>query len=138
MPWALLKEMPEGVHDYFNASVTLTGPRRKFGVIGEKQIPFTRYEDGSDMGDNEGAYSGDDRDLIRYTGRNLDPRFRPVSDAYIPGEQGAVFGSAHRNIFQMSFCDGSLRAISYSIDQLVHANLGIRNDGEVISRESFE
>lgn len=28
---SLLKEMPEGVHDYFNASVTLTGPRRNFG-----------------------------------------------------------------------------------------------------------
>lgn len=107
-------------------------------LIGEKQIPFTRYEDGSDMGDNEGAYSGDDRDLIRYTGRDIDPRFRPVSDSYIPGEQGAVFGSAHRGIFQMALCDGSLRPISYSVDQLVHANLGIRNDGEVISGNIFE
>ncbi|WP_417730825.1 hypothetical protein [Rosistilla oblonga] len=28
---AAINEMPNGVHDYFNASVTLTGPRRKFG-----------------------------------------------------------------------------------------------------------
>ncbi|TWU33455.1 hypothetical protein Q31b_57720 [Novipirellula aureliae] len=27
---SLLSEMPENVHDYFNASVTLTGPRRKY------------------------------------------------------------------------------------------------------------
>lgn len=107
-------------------------------LVGEKQIPFTRYRDGGDMGDNESAYSGDDRDLIRYTGTEVDPRFRPVSDAYIPGEEGTVFGSAHLAVFQMALCDGTVKSISYSIDPLVHSRLGIRNDQQVIPGDALE
>ncbi len=107
-------------------------------LVGEKQIPFTRYRNGSDMGDNESAYSGDDRDLIRYTGTESDPRFQPVSDAYVPGEEGAVFGSAHSGVFQMALCDGAIKAVSYSIDPLVHSHLGIRNDRQVIPGDALE
>ncbi len=107
-------------------------------LIGEKQIPFTRYYNGSDPGDNESAYSGDDRDLIRYTGTEYDPRYQPLSDQHISGVPGAAFGSAHKGIFFMVLCDGSIKGISYSIDSKVHANLGIRNDGKMIPGDVLE
>lgn len=107
-------------------------------LVGEKQLPFTRYGDGGDMGDNESAYSGDDRDLIRYTGTEIDPRFRPVSDAYLPGEEGAVFGAAHHSIFQAALCDGAVKSFNYTIDWRIHAYLGSRNDGQTISEHLLE
>lgn len=33
--------------------------------VREKQVPFTRYRNGGDMGDSKSAYSGNDRDSIR-------------------------------------------------------------------------
>ena len=39
------------------------------------------------------------------------------------------FGSAHRSVWQMVFCDGSVHALSYDIDGATHQGLGARDDG---------
>ncbi|GAA4450387.1 DUF1559 domain-containing protein [Novipirellula rosea] len=107
-------------------------------AVGEKQIPVNRYALGSDMGDNESAYSGDDRDLTRYVGAVGDTRFRPLPDSNLPEEEGTVFGAAHPAVFQMTLCDGAVKSISYSIDSTVHSQLGIRNDGKSIDANVFQ
>ena len=106
-------------------------------LLGEKHLPFTHYVDGKDRGDNEGAYSGDDRDTLRYVGTLADTRYQPFSDAFLAGVEGAIFGSAHAPGFHLSMCDGSVRMVHYSIDLQVFASLGSRNDGRTIDGKAF-
>lgn len=102
-------------------------------MIGEKHIRRDNYLTGSDQGDNESVFSGDDRDLIRFTGSELDRSYRPRPDAFATTQEGFVFGSAHSGGFQVALCDGSTRMISFTIDQSVHSRLGNRQDGKTVS-----
>jgi type II secretory pathway pseudopilin PulG len=111
-------------------------------LLGEKHVPRSEYYLGEDWGDNESAYSGDDRDLIRFTGRPGDRAFNPISDGTPFSNNhdklgGMVFGSGHSSIFQMAMADGSIHHISYSIDQYIHSILGSRADGKTASNEVF-
>ena len=88
-----------------------------------------RYFDGESGGNDQGWDQGYDYDTFRWT-RN-DSAHRPRQDQ--PGASYTrAFGSAHSGVFQMAFCDGSVRGISYSIDGATHANLGNRSSGEVV------
>ena len=46
-------------------------------LVAEKHLRRDRYETGDDLGDNETALSGDDRDLVRFTGGEFDVTFKP-------------------------------------------------------------
>ena len=61
----------------------------------------------------------------------------PRSDT--PGYHGGdiIFGSAHTNVFNMAFCDGSVQAMSYTIDPTVHLYLGNRKDDQPINPKSL-
>lgn len=102
-------------------------------VVAEKHIRKDHYFSGEDQGDNESMYSGDDRDLLRYTGGELDTSFRPLADVCASAQEGLVFGSAHMQGFQAAFCDGSVRFIQYGISQEIHSRLGCRADGEAVN-----
>ncbi|MDY0167831.1 MAG: DUF1559 domain-containing protein [Thermoguttaceae bacterium] len=47
------------------------------------------------------------------------------------------FGSSHSNGMNMTFCDGSVRFISYRIDPEIHSRLGQLASGEVIDASRF-
>ncbi len=111
-------------------------------LLGEKHLPRSAYLTGEDLGDNEGAYSGDDRDLIRYTGHSGLPGFEPLPDSKTRNGdtfsvEGYNFGSAHSGGLNMAFVDGSVHFISFSIDSVVHSNLGNRKDGHPTPGDSF-
>jgi len=106
-------------------------------LIGEKYINSDHYTDGKDMGDSETMYSGDDNDLLRWTGvlgtvgTSTDNKL-PVQDRHTSTSEGyrvQWFGSVHADCFNMSFCDGSVQTISYSIDAEVYRCYGNRKDG---------
>lgn len=102
-------------------------------LVAEKHIRFDYYFTGTDHGDNESMYSGDDRDLVRFTGSEFDTSFRPLSDAFASAQEGFIFGSVHPEGFQAAFADGSVRFIQYGLSQKVHSRLGNRRDSRVVS-----
>ena len=100
-------------------------------MIGEKHLRRDHYVTGDDQGDNESVYSGDDRDLIRFTGTERDVSFRPRPDSFATTQEGFVYGSPHPGGFHVALCDGSTRMIAFEIEQSVHSRLGNREDGRM-------
>ena len=100
-------------------------------IVGEKYLCTDRYQDGEDSSDNETMYVGDDRDTIINTSPDLDWDM-PLQDTPGLGRRFG-FGSAHPGGFNAAFCDGSVKTISYEIEQYVNSRLGSRADGETVS-----
>jgi prepilin-type N-terminal cleavage/methylation domain-containing protein/prepilin-type processing-associated H-X9-DG protein len=101
-------------------------------LAGEKNLGPDWYATGIDYGDNEAAYIGDDQDISRWTSlaESQSPA-PPLVDT--PGlAMQRCFGSAHVNGCHMAFCDGSVQAVSYTIDRQIHRYLGNRKDGQAI------
>jgi len=116
-------------------------------LVGEKYVNRDHYTDGKNTGDAFTMYCGGDRDLLRWTGylgdatdstgtlNNLPLQDRSASNS--EGTEVQWFGSAHTGRFNMSFCDGSVHAISYSIDGEVYRRLGNRKDGKPVDSSQF-
>ncbi len=101
-------------------------------LVAEKYLNPDAYENGADPGDNENAYTGDDLDMLRWAQPNQPPR----RDR--PGEtSGTQFGSAHASAWQAAMCDGSVHALSYTIDPAVHRRLSNRRDGQKIDDKDW-
>lgn len=96
-------------------------------LVGEKYVDPDAYFHAApdDLGDNQGPYTADDRDNVRFT------LWPPMQDR--PGYSNTRgFGSAHPGSLNMGMCDGSVRSIPYEIDSLVHQRLGNREDGNSV------
>jgi hypothetical protein len=94
-------------------------------LVGEKYLDPDSYADGVDIGDNEDAMMGDNQDISRWY---YPPPDMPLCDT--PGYSYNVeFGSAHINGFQMSFCDGAVTMLNYSMDAETFRRLINRRDG---------
>jgi hypothetical protein len=64
------------------------------------------------------------------------PRPAGSTGTWRPGTNAAYckkFGSWHAGVSQFVFCDGAVRAIPVSIDELTLARLACRNDGQVVT-----
>ncbi len=110
-------------------------------LVGEKYLDADAYQTGSDVGDNESAFAGDNEDLGRWT---ASAGYNGANTTYLPPFQDVPggsyrwgFGSAHANGFQIAFCDGSVQMLSYTIDPEVHRCLGNRKDGKAIDGKKF-
>jgi prepilin-type N-terminal cleavage/methylation domain-containing protein/prepilin-type processing-associated H-X9-DG protein len=103
-------------------------------MLGEKYINADQYFTGVDQGDDHGIYEGAGVDVCRWCTYNASS----PSLSYTPRQdQGGYnswynFGSAHANSLNMSFCDGSVQQISYTIDPKTASYLAKRNDGFAI------
>jgi prepilin-type N-terminal cleavage/methylation domain-containing protein len=93
-------------------------------LISEKRLKPMYYKSG-DWHDDRGWTDGWDPDVVRSTG------FRPEPDSNTTADVGYQFGSAHSNL-NCVFGDGSVRPLSYSIDQILFNRLGDRMDGNII------
>ena len=106
-------------------------------LFGEKFVDSDHYRDCKTSPENRGMYQGEDYDVARWSGdasdltRNLRPRRDcPAATTGLSGiDSYLIFGSAHPTACNMAFCDGSVRAVSYSIDAELHRRMGNRRDG---------
>ena len=105
-------------------------------LVAEKYLNPDDYETGSDPGDNESCWTGENQDMSRWSGQTPSSYWPPHQD--MPGSQdGCSFGSAHANGFQAAFCDGSTQTLNYTIDPEVHRRLCNRKDGYAIDGKKF-
>jgi hypothetical protein len=93
-------------------------------LIAEKYARREAYHNYGDVGHDQPYVVGDDWDLVRWT--SLVPL--PDGKAMEPER----FGSAHAGVFHAALCDGSVRGVSYTIDQGTHRYLGNRSDGQPV------
>ena len=99
-------------------------------VVSEKMLVIPNYPAG-DWHDDRGWTDGWDPDIMRYTALRPypDARSSPAPDGWGVGYH---FGSAHAAGINGLLGDGSVRMISYTIDETVFNNLGNREDGNVL------
>lgn len=95
-------------------------------LIGEKNVCKFEYASNKDLGYDQSMFSGVDLDLNRWT----DTPPAPDSETF----EFRRFGSAHPGYFVMSFCDGSVKVLDYTIDPAVHRRFGNRKDGSHVER----
>jgi len=99
-------------------------------AVGEKYLMPEDYETGLSWGDDQGLFSGHNSD----TSRSTNPQFKPLPDT--PGANLIDnYGSAHAGVFNVGFCDGSSRSLSYNIDPQMFRLMGNRADGLPITFE---
>ena len=110
-------------------------------LLGEKYLWPEGYATGTEGGDNETALMGDNGDIGRWTAESESwltsmQDYPPYPDT--PGwDSDMCFGSAHLVGVNMSFCDGAVRTINYTIDPEAHRRLGNRRDGLPIDAKKF-
>ncbi len=99
-------------------------------MLGEKYLNPDHYQTGLKYYDNESLYTGFNNDNFRSA---FSPPMRDCPGLSDP----LLFGSIHVNSCNFTFCDGSARSISYSIDPLLFSSLGNRADGRNIDESAF-
>jgi prepilin-type N-terminal cleavage/methylation domain-containing protein len=93
-------------------------------LIGEKYLNAQNYETGADAGDNETWATGFNNDVNRAA---YDPPAQDLMNPPARDCQARIFGSAH-NGFHMSYCDGHIEMIDFSVDLLIHRGNANRAD----------
>lgn len=112
-------------------------------LCAEKFLDPANYGTGAGRGDNQHLYTGCQDDIVRWVGplpnSTVGYVYAPQQDkdgqstVSVGGEDTyPFFGSAHSSGFNAAMCDGSVKSIAYSIDQITHHCLGNRRDGQPI------
>ena len=123
--------------------------------VAEKYMNPNQYDTGDGCADNNSLFQGNDWDTNRWIVGGSTMRARPVLhlDPSNPDELDSTklqermprqdtpgfenctkrFGSVHAAGFNASFCDGSVRVVSYDVDPWVYYSYGSRDDGVAIS-----
>jgi prepilin-type N-terminal cleavage/methylation domain-containing protein/prepilin-type processing-associated H-X9-DG protein len=113
-------------------SEEITDGLSKTYLLGEKYLRTTDYDNGKNLGDDQGWNAGYVKDNQRWTVDNK--RWRPRQDSPKDGLEN--FGSPHPGAMQFAFADGSVHTISYDITPKVHAAFGNRKDDQIVSLEN--
>jgi prepilin-type N-terminal cleavage/methylation domain-containing protein/prepilin-type processing-associated H-X9-DG protein len=129
------------IHNRFKFADITDGLAYTF-MIGEKFIDADNYEDGTDLGDDQGPFVADERDSYRAAAWDVIPPnttgsvMRPMQDT--PGFDNTFgFGSAHSEGLNFALCDGSVRFINYTISEMTYRHLANRKDNISIDPQEY-
>lgn len=99
-------------------------------LVGEKYRNPDHYETGLDNSDDHPLTNADDYDFHAWAS-NAGRPLAPLQDT--PGStERWRFGSAHPGGWNVALCDGSVRFMSFDVEDLIHRRLANRADGEVV------
>ena len=102
-------------------------------LLAEKYLRPEDYLTGKDPADNNSAFTGSDRDLMRWSYATDLGVPGPMQDT--PGySQTYIFGSPHAGGWNAVMCDGSVHTVAYEMDRAVHGYLCNRKDGAAFSK----
>jgi prepilin-type N-terminal cleavage/methylation domain-containing protein len=101
-------------------------------LFGEKYMDPIHYRSGEDFGDIGPMLWSATFGTVRFGDRSIPP----AQDEAGKGDP-RPFGSAHPGGWNVVLCDGSVQAIAYDIDTVIHGRLANRQDGEVIDDTAF-
>jgi prepilin-type N-terminal cleavage/methylation domain-containing protein/prepilin-type processing-associated H-X9-DG protein len=102
-------------------------------LVGDKQMLRSRLGQ-LQVDDDQGYCAGYDHDTVRHTNQSPFPDDTDSSAIRNDALSGR-FGSSHAARFNMVFADGSVHALSYSIDPHIFSYLGNIADGQVINAD---
>jgi|SRR5262245_28621376 len=102
-------------------------------LVAEKRLNLYYLGNGTRSDDNEGYSGGNDWDTMRSA--HNPPA--PDSNEPTPERGFATFGSSHSAGLNIAFADGSVRFVSYTIDQVTFDRIGTRADGHPLNPEDF-
>ncbi|TWT37168.1 hypothetical protein KOR34_21150 [Posidoniimonas corsicana] len=99
---------------------------------GEKPITIEAYKAGWNGNDDQPCWNGDDLDTTAST------RYQPRRDTSVEETTagGIPFGSAHPDSMHVLFCDGSVQAISYSVESEAFRAFGNRRDTLTVTSDN--
>jgi prepilin-type processing-associated H-X9-DG protein len=100
-------------------------------MLGEKYMSLEGAAGGLDPGDDQSMFAGFNYDVGRWSL----PGMPPTRDSNAPGFWR--FGSAHPKTCQFAFCDGSVREISFWIDDEVSRGFANRRDRKSVNDDQF-
>ncbi len=92
-------------------------------LVGEKYMHSEHYLTGESNADNDSLFTGFCSDNHRHTRLDL----TLAADDSLPASSllaQSRFGSAHAAGANMVYCDGSVQAVSYDVDPLIHYRAG--------------
>jgi prepilin-type N-terminal cleavage/methylation domain-containing protein len=111
-------------------------------LIGEKNLNPDHYFDSTLTGDDNLLLTGYTWDWHRWAMATTDSNGAVIKYAIPRQDRPGInapdaFGSAHAGAFSMALCDGSVRSITYDIDEFTHGHLADRQDGYAVDGAKF-
>jgi prepilin-type N-terminal cleavage/methylation domain-containing protein/prepilin-type processing-associated H-X9-DG protein len=136
-----LPNLPNGKHVGFTKTIRMRnikdGASKTF-IVSEKRLRPSEFDGINAQGvapqwDDRGWADGWDFDFMRST------MYPVLVDGEMPDDRafGFSFGSSHPGGINTVFLDGSVRVITYNVDQTVFNLLGNRADGQVTDMSSL-
>jgi hypothetical protein len=105
-------------------------------LIGEKNVDPIHVDSGRNINDNQGAYTGFNWDNCRVIKDSAPPS--PDTPNTVGDNRNSTwaprFGSAHRGLWQVAYCDGAVSSMSYTVSIDVAKKLANRRDDAHVER----